>query len=141
MLAEAIRTKLAADSDVTGALATYTFTTGSTGPAIFTTDPIPEGDASLPAIVITEVGGGWFGDFGARGMEALAEVRIYGPKERTRQVIRDLARDVWEALHERKLNVAGMAENGVWCDAPAEITDPDGFPGFLVRVRVLLLEV
>ena len=52
MIKGVIRRLLLADSDITGALATYPFADGEAEePCIFTSSKIPE-DASFPAIII-----------------------------------------------------------------------------------------
>lgn len=140
MVAEALRDLLAATASVTTGLATYDFGGASPEPAIFTVDPIPH-DASLPAVVITEVGGGRWGTRTKKGADVNCDVRVWGDKDRSRAALRDLAWTIWGALERADLSISGYSEAGCRADAPQELTDPDGFPGFLIPVAVRILQI
>jgi len=134
VIAKAIHAKLNATASVTSKLATYDFGDGAV-PAIFTVDPIPK-DAALPAIVITLVGGIRDGSRGQKGVDAGVDVRVWGDRKRSTATLRALAWAIWEALERAPLTIDGYEEVGCRADPPQALTDPDGFPGYLVAVRV-----
>ncbi len=139
MIAEAIHTILLAEPSITGALATYDFGAGA-APAIHTRDPIPV-SSEHPAIIITETGGDNWDTFrGHKGGIMIANVRVYGDRSMSRKILRNLAQDIWEELHLSNLVVPGYDDVGTYCDMPAELEDPDGFPGFLIVVRSRILQ-
>jgi len=138
--APAIRDLIVADIDITAQLATYDFGGPAVTPAVFTTDPIPV-DAELPAIVITEIGGD--NDFGSRshkGAHVRCDVRVYDDKDRSRQAVRILAWALWRLLHRAHLDIECMSDIGCYADPPAEITDAEGFPGFVIPVLIWILD-
>lgn len=137
MIAEAIHAHLIADGTITAALATWDFGDGA-APAVFTTDPIPAG-CGLPAIVITETGGDNWDTFNHWGGNCHADVRVYGNKTFSREALRDVAQLIWRRMHLANLTVVGYGDWGTYCNMPAELTDPDGFPGFLLAVRTRVL--
>ncbi len=139
MIAEAIRDKLIDTLAVTSELATYDFGGDVLGPAVFTIEPIPH-DCELPAIVVTEAGGDRFGTRAKRGAEMDADVNIWGDKSRSQKLLRDLAEVVWTTLDRAHLTVTGYSEVGCYAYPPQKLTDPDGFPGYLIRIMVRILE-
>jgi len=139
MIAEAIRDKLIDTDAVTDELATYDFGDDTPTPAVFTIEPIPH-DCDLPAIVVTESGGSRFGTRAKRGAEAEAEVNVWGDKKRSQKSLRGLAELIWRALDRKHLTVTGYTEIGCYAYPPQKLTDPDGFPGYLIRVMVRILE-
>ncbi len=138
MLTFALQTKLAADSVVTDQLATFVFGTGEAAkPAIFIFDNdrgrIPE-TCDLPAIIIDALGDGNFSTRGADGSRQIARIRIYGPRKRT--TILALAWDVWHSVTKKTLTPpSGWEVIANLADAPQQLPDPDGFPGYVVSVR------
>jgi len=137
MIAEAIHARIIEDATITAALATWDFGDGA-APAVFTSDPIPVG-CGHPAILITEVGGDNWDTFKHRGGNFQADVKIYGDKTFSRKVLRNLAELLWVRLHLANLTITGYDDWGTYCNMPAELTDPDGFPGFLLAVRTRVL--
>lgn len=138
--APALRDLIVVDEGITAQLATYDFGGLIETPAVFTTDPIPA-DAALPAIVITEIGGD--SDFGSRshrGGHFRCDVRVYDNKGRSRQAARILALDLWRLLNRAHPDIECSTEVGCYADPPAEITDAEGFPGFVVPVLIWLLD-
>lgn len=135
MIKRAIEKVLVNDSGITAQLATYEFTTGTPAPAIFTSEVIPE-DASFPAIIITLISGNPFGTRDSRGAETEVDVRLFDDRDRSDKAVRDLAQDVWRALDRvtLDLNDDGYEDWGTQADPPVFLDDPDGFPGYLVRV-------
>lgn len=140
MLLEAIRDALLADSEITDDLATYDFGNSSEDPAIFTTDPIPEG-CGHPAIVLTMVGGISWGTRAKEGAEADIDARVYDDKLESTQRIRDIAWRMWKVINRASLTIDGYEEIGVAAEPPIQAPDPDGFPGLRVTSRVRILEV
>lgn len=138
MILEAVRTVLLADTDVTDALAEYDFGDGGS-PAIFTTDPIPE-DSGLPAIVLTMQEGIPWGTRSQRGAEADVYARMYDNKTQSSERVRNLAWDVREAIERAALTLDGYEEVGVYADTPMISPDPEGFPGYRLRITVRILE-
>ena len=142
MIAFAVENILSADSNVTGQLATYEKTTGAAEvPAIFAYDSesgvIPE-DAGLPAVIINEVGGVNFGTRDEKGAKTVARVRVYG--NRDRKSILSLAWDIWKLLDRAVLTQTGWTIYGVFAEPPQSLSDPDGFPGYVVDVSAFVSE-
>lgn len=142
MIAFAIEDVLTADTNVKGQLATYEKTTGDAEvPAIFTYDSdggvIPE-DSALPAIIINEMGGVNFGTRAEKGAKIVARVRVYG--NRDRQSILKLAWDIWKVLDRAVLAQANWTIYGVFAEPPQFLSDPDGFPGYVVDVSAFVSE-
>ena len=136
MIAEAIRDFLLTQTAITAALATYDF--GPEGPAIFTIDPIPE-DASLPAIVIVEIGGDRWGTRERKGAVQNVDVTLWGDKDTSKTDLRGLAWNLFVALERASLNPSGAYAIFATAQPPAALNDPDGFPGFNVSVSVHVL--
>jgi len=139
MILKAVRDVIVADAGVTAQLETYDFGAGDE-PAVFTIDPIPA-DAKLPAVVVTQPSGDDWGTLDLRGAEVDVDVRVYGDKNRSRKALHDLAWDLWELLNWAELTVPGYERWGCFASGPpGELTDPDGFPGYLVPLTVRILE-
>jgi len=143
MIKKVIRDVIINDATITADLATYTFTTGSTEPAVFTTNIIPR-DADFPAVIIDQSAGDMFGCRDKRGGELIIEVRVYDDKDKTEETIYDLALNIWKLLDrvniETRLNIEGYEDWGCQADPPIQQDDPDGYPGYLIRVRPRILE-
>ena len=139
MIKKAIWTVLDNDSDITDELATYDYADGTWTPAIFTSRKIPE-DAHYPAIHITQVSGVQWGVRDSRGGDVLIDVDIYDDKEQSDEALNDLAHAVWRRLDRASLTVEGYTPILCQADPPMQKEDRDGYPGYLVRCRVLVLE-
>jgi len=143
MIAEVLRQKLAADSTVTGDLATYDFATGSAeAPAIFTT-PLPE-DVKVPAIYISP---GTAVDFACRkkrGAEVTCDVDVFDDNLQNHTRLARLAQNVWDCLDraalESLLDAEGYDFYGCWATMPRDITSPGAFPTRLVECTVRVLK-
>ena len=139
MIAGAIYEVLNADTNVTDLLSDYEFTTGNPEPAIFTSFKIFE-DAMRPAILIIEDEGTSGGVRGQRGGDQSAEIRIFGNRDASDLILRDLATAVWRSIDRSTLAVSGFDSNGVYADIPRRIEDGEGFPVYVVDIRVILYE-
>ncbi len=141
MISEVLRDVLVADAAIAAALGTYEFTTGLSEPAIFTTERIPD-NCMNSAIIIDDLGGTPWGDRCKRGGECSARIRVYGDKSWELDVTRALAWDVNRAIDRAALDgyLASYGYAAALCQAnpPAFLPDPDGFPGFMVDVRVIV---
>ena len=142
MLADSVRDVIS-NSSMASSLAMYEFTSGSPEPAVFTTEVIPKG-CQRPAILIEDSGGTNWGTRAREGMDAQLVVRIFGDKDRSMDVLRAIAIDLWEALNRADLDVhtSGRGYEGVVClaNAPQSIVDEEGFPGFAIIVRAIVLK-
>lgn len=139
MIKKAIWTIIDNTLGVTDQLATYDYTDGTWSPCIFTSRKIPE-DAHYPAIHITQVSGVQWGTRDSRGGNVLIDVDIYDDKEESDKDLNALAHDVWELLNRADLTVEGYTSILCLADPPMQKEDRDGYPGYLVRCRVLVLE-
>ena len=141
MIAEGIHALIIADSAVCADLTTYQFGTGAETPAVFTTDVIPE-DAALPAVIINECGGPAWGTRGRKGADVLTRVRVYGNKTRDTSALRDLAWRIWRLINRSVITPsdADFVSCRTIADPPLLVPDPDGFPGYSIDVRAIVLE-
>jgi hypothetical protein len=138
-LVEAICNLLYNDATLRARLETYEFTSGTEEPAIFTTDVFPE-HARFPAVIVQRAGGDDFGTKAYEGEDALVRVRLYGDREYDQSRLRRTAELMRSILNRASLTLTnGFAAFRVIASAPELIEDEDGFPGYLVDVRVLLL--
>lgn len=139
MIEKAIYSKLNADSNVTDKLATYHDGEADERAAIFTVE-IPE-DADNICVRIEQVTALFHGTRGQRGSETFADVSIWADKLMSDSDLRNAADAVWTSLDRQTLPLTVDGYNQTLClaDNPVRITDPDGFPGFLVRCRVMFL--
>uniref|UniRef100_A0A6H2A3M6 Tail protein n=1 Tax=viral metagenome TaxID=1070528 RepID=A0A6H2A3M6_9ZZZZ len=141
MIALGLRNLIADDASITRRLVTHDFGDGTNRPAIFVgSETIPQ-ECGSPIIVIVQEGGAWFGTYGdVGGGEFSFSIRLYGAKDRTSGDLRDLAMDLWRLVDLCQPVVTGY--NVCWCiaDPPGELTDPDGFPGYSIAVRIAALE-
>lgn len=136
---KAVRDLLVADGTVTAGLNTYAFTTGSETPAVFTGPKLPD-DAKYPAVLIMQISGTPWGTRDSRGGEIFADVDLWGDKDQSLATLRATAEDIQQALDRATLSVSGY--DCVLCQADPEIRtdDDDGFPGYRIAIRVLLIE-
>ena len=137
---KAIRDLLQATPDVADELALYDFGSGDE-PAVFTVQPPPP-DAPSPLIVLSQTGGTLTGrDRSTRGGEIDIDVTVWGERGESEKGINDLAMEIWRALDRAIVSVDGYEAPRCLADPPAKTPDPDGFPGYTVRCRVLIREV
>ena len=134
MIKKAIYDVLNADVTITAALAQY-----RSLPAIFTARIIPE-NCALPAILITQVSATPWGCRENRGSETMLDVDVYDDKDRSDKALNTLVHNVWRALDRASLSVSGYDTVLCVADSPLQINDPDGFPGYVIRCRVVVLE-
>ena len=143
MLAESVRDLIVADAAATALLATYEFSTGTDEPAIFTDDRIPE-DCARPAVEILEMGGDEWGTRTRSGTDSVVSVRVMGNRVISQLVLREAAMAVREALNRKDIHpyTSGRGYDGiaVFADAPSAITDENGFPGYLIALRIVVIE-
>ena len=143
MISDVLRDVLASNAGIVAALATYEFTTGAPEVAIFTTERIPDDVNRFPVILIVDLSGTPWGTRCKRGAEAFARVMVYGDKNWTLDVIRDIAWDVNRAIDRVALDsrLAPYGYSAALCqaDPPGYLTDPDGFPGYAIDVRTKIL--
>jgi len=137
-LADGFQTLLAADTDFAGSIATFDFGSGDV-PAIFTAEPPPETAEGIVCVVLQNGGRPW-GTRGKRGGEVSVTVKIWGDKGHSRAALRAAANYAWAALDRSEPTFTGFECCGVWADPPQTITDREGFPGYIVNLRVLVLE-
>jgi len=145
VISDALAEALANDATVIAALGAYEFTDGVPEPAIFTDEVIPE-PCEYPAVIIDDAGGTPWGDRCKRGGATFCRVRIYGDKDRALDIVRDAAWAINRALDRADLNSyleGNFGYHAMLCqaDPPAYLPDPDGFPGYVVGVRVVVMEL
>ena len=139
-IVEALQRIIAGDAAIAARLETYMFTTGLEDPAVFTTQVFPK-NARFPAIILDRVGGSDFGSRGKKGEDVGVDVRLYGDRDRDARVLRKTAELLHGTLNRSTVAlVNGFEAFRCMADPPQAVSDEDGFPGYLVRVRVLLIE-
>lgn len=136
-LKAAIRNLLLASSAVTTRCATYDFG-GTTQAAIFTGQVFPELTA-YPAIIISQVSTTWGGVRGYRGGEVFLDVFVYDDKTHSDLVLAELSSAIWDALDRKNITVGSYYSYGMFADPPVEQRDIDGFSGYLIRLRVIMV--
>ena len=139
MIIKPIQNFLAADAGITAQLSTYQFSSGVDSPAIFVGD-IPD-DATFRCLLIEALPGTPWGCRGYRGSEALTDISVLEDKERSEKAVKDLAYDVWRKMDRAQFSLTGYELVACWANSPGRIEVQDGFPGFLIQVRTLVLEV
>jgi len=132
-----IRDKLNGNSTVTSKLASYDFGTGDS-PAIFTTQVFPE-RTQYPAVIIRDVVSAFFGVRANRGSEVFIDVDVYGDREHSDLELINAADAVWDALDRQEITVSGYHNCMVLADSPVEVKDDEGFIGYVIRCRVVML--
>ena len=136
----AIRNLIVADTDMRARLGTYQFTSGVSTPAVFTLDVIPE-DSPYPAVIVNRIGGVDLGTRGREGEETLVSIRLYGDKDRRADVLRRTANVLRRLVNRAELTVTdGYRAFRCVADPPSVLSDPDGFPGYVITVRVMQIE-
>jgi len=143
MLVESLRDVIVNDAVAAPLLATCEFTSGSPEPAVFTTERIPEG-CDRPAVWIGEAGGTHWGTRARMGMDARLQVRLLGHRDWQMRDLRSVATALWEAINRADIDAytTPRGYEGVLClaDPPQSVVDDEGFPGFVIVVRVVALK-
>jgi hypothetical protein len=125
---------IVADAGVTAQLATY-----NELPAVFTSRIIPE-NCKYPAVHITQVSSAPWGCRDKRGSEIMVDVDVYDDKDRSDKALNELAHDIWELLNRVTLAPSGYDPVLCEADAPLQLADDEGFPGYVIRCRIVVLE-
>lgn len=122
-------------------LATFDFGVGA-APAIFTAG-VPE-NSPFPCIVITELDGEAWGCRAREGAICKADVMVCDNKTHTSKDLRALALALWKFLNRNDLapwlGDAGFENWGCVALPPANTDAGFGFPGYVIRVQVNVLE-
>lgn len=130
VLTAAIYDVLANDVTLAGLLATY-----GSGPAIFTTDPVP-GNAVLPYVVTAgEVVQAPFDTKTTRGRDLIRDVRCYAEADGSVMVIEAIAERVRALLHRQALTISGFVWMVSDCAGPIVADDSDVY-GRILSVSV-----
>jgi len=127
-------------SSLAASLATYDFGSGAE-PAVFTIEPAPE-DTKGPFIIITQVGGDFSNvrDRTTRGGNIDIDVKLWGDRDNSHKVLRDLSYELWQLLDRATFDVDGYHVLQCLSDPPGYIGGDRNFPGYLLRCGVLIRE-
>jgi len=137
---KAVYDRLKSVPAVTGSLGQYDFGSGNES-AIFTVNPPPQ-DAPTPLIAINQTGGELTGrDRATRGGDVDIDVYVWGNRGESEKLIDEISMEVWRTLDRAVLTVDGYEAPRCLADPPAKAPDPEGYPGYLIRARVLIREV
>jgi hypothetical protein len=136
-LKPALRNLLLASTAVTSRCALFDFG-GVTQAAIFTGQVFPE-RTEYPAIIISQVSTSWGGVRGYRGGEVFVDVNVYGDKLHSDTALSDLASAVWDAIDRQSIEVGEYKSYGMFADPPVEQADVDGFNGYVIRLRIIMV--
>lgn len=133
-----VRNYLAAQTEITAQLAEYDFGSGLE-PALFTVEPAPE-DSPSPLVVIQQPTGneGTARDRSHKGGEIFIDVKLWGNRRDSEKALRNLADDLWLTMDRADITVSISGGEFVNCIAtpPQRLSDPDGFPGFIIPCRI-----
>ena len=139
MIVAAVRDAIVALPGVTVDLATWDFGDGVRRPAVFTREPAPA-ECENPVCTVTLAGGDNYGTRDQRGGEIDVEVKVWGDKLGSEKRLRGLAMALWRGLDRAALTIEGYNHGGTQAYAPRGLTDAEGFPGYVMLVRVRALE-
>lgn len=133
----AIYMLLANNTALTTELATYNGL-----PSIFTFSPIPS-DAGNMAVSIESATSttSTAASRVVRGGEAFIDVSIWGDKNQSEKKVRDTAWVIWHLLDRGVLSSSTINIIAMFASAPVRLSDPEGFPGYLVNCRVVFSEL
>lgn len=154
MISDAIRAWLKADSTArTGGrtcwqrMSAVQASDGGDSKACFCFDPPPEiaeSSAAAPGVFVVtiqeEPGGEMFGTRAKRGTEAVATVRVYGPKGFTNTALCEMAFDCWRSLDRANIQITGYDNWGVQAESPMDDKDNMRYPAYRFRVKLRFLE-
>ena len=143
MIIKALHSLLLTDAPLVALLAKYQFTTGIDAPAIFSSYRAPD-NATNPMLVLSQPDADdKFGCRDKRGGNIQVDARVYDDKEWSTDRIRAIALRVWEVINRANLqpHLAGYEDVGCYADLPEQSVDISGFPVYLVRVRVRVMEL
>ena len=138
MIAAGIENWILADLALCAQLSAYDFGAGPV-PAVFSIMPIPT-DAHQPCVTLEEKGNTPWGCRDTPGADVQLMATLWGDKDRTAKELRDLAWVLFYRLHHADAVFAGHDNWGVWASPPVESKSDDGFPGYQITVRVLVLQ-
>ena len=107
---------------------------------MFTARKLPD-DINYPAILINQPTSGTWGTKGDKGGEIGIDVMVYDDKDQSDLAIHDIAVAIWELLDRSSPDASadGYSIVGPWATPPVQIVDPDGYPGYRVSLRMLVL--
>lgn len=91
-------------------------------------------------IVVTMIGGVEWGTNGLNGARVQHDIRIEDDKTRSDKIVREIAWAVYWKFNKSSIFVDGFGDSVTQAIPPQDITDPFGFPAYLVRVTVWLLK-
>ncbi len=130
-----------ADDEICNQLAKYNNT-----PAVFSQDVLPK-DCALPAVLVTPVAPGNFGGTrDSKGGEMYYDVTVWFDRaniDDDEKQHRALSRKLWRFLDRVEildLDDIELEDCGVYADMPVKHEDHEGFPGYTIRVRAILLD-
>lgn len=136
MISTAIRSKLMQNLVLQPLISTYNF--GTIEQAIFTTSSLPQ-NATLPAILITELGGTNWGTRGSRGLNCRIQIRLFGDRYNNHN-LNQAAWEIYDSLDRADLTIAGYDLITCNCEAPQFIEDETGSPGYILFADVSIIE-
>lgn len=132
----AMYARLAGDTELTGLLAVYAPQPGTTGPAIFTTDPVPA-DARLPYVVVpAALADNPFDTKDLRGREVYRTVRCYTARTGSVALLERIALRVRDLFHRHRLVVAGAPALLASVTGPRQGPVEDDAYGLILTVRL-----
>ncbi len=144
MLAESVRDLIVNDAAAIAGLATWEFTSGAPEPAVFTNRRTP-GEGKRPSVEVEESGGDHWGTRGSPGMDAVVQVRVMGENDMSQEALRSAAMVVMDTVHRANIDdytrPRGYEGIFVLAEPPSAIIDEDGFPGYLIALRVRVLKL
>lgn len=135
-IVNAVRDYLTGVSSVADELAKYDFGSGEVA-ALFTVEPAPE-DCRGPLVVIVQSTGdeGTARDRSHKGGQAFIDVKLWGNKRDSEKELRTIADAIWLAMDRADLTVSGYEFVNAIATPPQRLSDPDGFPGFIIPCRI-----
>jgi len=138
VIASSLVAPIKTDPTLSAGLAQYDFGAGNE-PAVFAYDSpgqvLPH-DVPLPAVLIVPLGGTEQDTRGTKGAALVFQVSLILDKTRERND--DLAQALWKALDKVTLTHADFTVYGALADPPQLTADPEGFPMYVMSVRVFV---
>ena len=146
MLAESIRDIIVNTPAAVSGLATWEFSSGVLEPAVFTNMRTPPTGKRI-SVEVMESGGIHWGVRGYPGKDAVVSVRVMGNKNVSQTPLRTAADAIYDALHRQTTGLdlytrpRGYEGIAVLAEPLSSIIDEDGFPGYLIALRVLVMKL